>query len=512
MKKNILLAIIILFGITACGGGGGGGSGPNPPAPAPPSTVNLVPLKIAMLDLNDNPIAYFDISKIGSHLIYKLQFTNPNPISINAYNFAMPDYYSTVQAQKKGISVESYEANYQAAGIQYGDAIKTSNSDDCFNQMQDGTTQVLLAPGASCSYYTYFANLGNNHSNKDTFTVPVSYTIADPNSAVNSLDVVQCSRSGMPPNPFVYDCSNMSKPGFAEQFITYKALPINGNTNFVPANPYGHNVSKDGNWFWSCTTTNCNKYALNYDSTTNTLTQSMTSTAYTVHYSGRNIADLYVAPDGSNVWVSSYSKELGFALVNTSNPNVLFDDGGMGNYVPDMDTTVFADYPNGVVGLDGSFWWSTGIGADIYDPVTQSFIKTNIDDISGVNADGTVIGFYNGKAACFDRGPDYTSYIYRGQLLNYTAPSKGSIATNYGQNVYMLMYVPGIVHYSGVGVALEAYYKVHTENGKCEINLDDYTLINNGFYNGIDQYLLSTAKDYSTPFQVISAANVYYGL
>jgi hypothetical protein len=503
MKKNILLVITIVSVITGCGGGGGG---PNPPSPTPTPTANLVPLKIAMLDLNNNPIAYFDVSKIGSHPIHKLQFTNPNSISIDLY-FTAQEYYATVQAQKMSISVDDYVSNYQPVAYAYGVAVKTSNADDCFNHLDNGSFRVLLTPGESCSYYTYSANIAMNHTTKDTFTVPVSYTIADHNSAVNNLDVVQCSRSGMPPNPYIYDCSNMSKPGFSEQFITYKALPINGSSNFLPFNPYGHMISLDGNWYWSCTTTSCNKYALNYNSTTNTLIQSTTFTTTAITGVNSNIAELYITPDGSSVWVSSYSNDLGYALVNTSNPNLLFDDGGWGRYVPDMDTTSNL-FTNGVVGLDGSFWWQTGVAADIYNPITQNFVRTNIDGIAGVNADGTVIGFRNKQGACFDRGPDYTSYIYRGPLLNYSPTEIGASATNHGNNVYMLMYVKEALNYSGVGLGLKALYKVHTENGKCEINLDDYTYI----IGASNQYDLSGANGSDAPFLVGPISDVYSGL
>ncbi|MCC2644929.1 MAG: hypothetical protein K0R94_707 [Burkholderiales bacterium] len=503
MKRIILLAIITLLGLTACGGGGGGSS--NAPIPTPPAPVTLSPLKIALLDLNDNPVPYADISKIGSHAVYKLKFTNINNIKIYL-GFDAPEYDLYAQAQKMGMTIESYIYNYLPSGAQYGAAVKNNNFDNCFNYIESGASTVTLESGASCSYYTYFANMSNNNSNKDTFTVPVSYTIRGHDDASVGLDVVQCTGSDASSN---YDCSNMTKPGFSEQFITYKALPINGTSNLLPFNPFGGVISQDGNWYWSCTTGTCNKYALNYDNVANILTQAAKPTIINIFNSYRNIEMLYPSLDGSNVWVTSFTNKKGFALVNTDNPDVMYDDNCPSSHcVPDIDSSLNLA-ANGVIGLDGSFWWDTGVMSDIYDPKTQSFIKTNITGVSGVNADGTVIGVYNGKTSCFDRGPDYTSYIYRGPLLNFSQTVEGTVAINYQQNVYLLMDLHGIFSYSATSSILpRPYYKVHTENGKCEINLDDYTLIN----GATNQYTIGGMGDASDPFLVAPASIVYSGL
>src|SRR6185437_3587849 len=75
---------MVLAGIVACGGSGeNNGGGRNI---QPETVTTLSPLKISILDLNNNPIPYVDISKIGSHTLYKLKFININSVAINLSN------------------------------------------------------------------------------------------------------------------------------------------------------------------------------------------------------------------------------------------------------------------------------------------------------------------------------------------------------------------------------------------------------------------------------------------
>src|SRR6185437_475725 len=506
--KNIILYFMVLAGIVACGGSGeNNGGGRNI---QPETVTTLSPLKISILDLNNNPIPYVDISKIGSHTLYKLKFININSVAINLSNVGnTPDYYYAALAQSMGASTESYIANY-APGSVYGHFTKTSNTDDCLNQMQttsSGISATRLESVNSCSYYMYAANGGNNYTTKDTFSQPVSYFISTdkfPENKYLTLSVVQCSSTGSAISPG-YNCSNMFAPGFSDQFITYKMLPINGVTNVMLFNAYGDTLSRDGNWLWNCTISTCNKYALNSNGTANTLTQTSISTIE-INSGGQNIETLYSAIDGSNVWVSSYSNKNGYYLVNTAKPNTLLtsDCGGKRPCVPNINTSSNL-FPNGVVGLDGSFWWNTGsdTNADVYDVKNQTFIQSNIPGVVGVNADGTVIGFSVGTPGCWIVGSNESSYIYRGPLLNYIAPDTGTNVQNGKENVYLLMAVPGVIG----GQALTAYYKIHTENGLCQINLDDYTY----WVSQTNNYSLG-AGSLNNQFSVTSISNTYSGL
>lgn len=508
--EKIILYFITLTILVACGGGGGG-SGGNGENIIPDINTSLSPLQLNTLDLSNNPIQYIDISKIGVHTLYKLKFTNTNSVEVNLRSlvgYTSTDAYYSAMAQEQGIPLDSYYAENNP-GRAYGIYVKTSNTDDCLNQMQQGANGIFftpLLPQKSCVYYTYATNTGTNFTTHDSFTQPVSYFIyTNPISTGQyfSLNVVQCTQLGSTSDP-VYDCSNMSKPGFSGQFIAYKMLPINGVSNFMPFNAFGAALSKNGNWFWSCTTSVCSKFALNYNNSNNTLTQTMTpSSTINIINSGTNMNTIYPSIDGSNVWVSRYDNNAGFSLVNTSKPNKLLTECGSVPCVPNINTSSNLGI-NGVIGLDGSFWWQTGVGADIYDPIAQTFVQSNIPGVVGVNPDGTVIGFSNGQPGCWVAGSSYTSYVYRGPLLNYTAPDIGTNAQSDGQNVYMLMPVQGIL-----GSNLTAYYKVHTENGLCEINLSDYTY----WVSDTSSYSFSTSiLNSAGPFFVTSISNIYTGL
>lgn len=509
--KKMIIGFIMLTGLVACSGGGGGSS-INDEIPDAIIDGGLTPLKIEMLDLNNKPLEYIDVSKIGSHMLYKLKFTNINIVDVELkYLLKGPsDYYEDVMAQKLGESLEIYRARHPGAALR--EYVRTSNSDDCLVQMNSAQFTPLV-PGQSCSYYTYAGNDGQNKTANDTFTEPVSYFIYSSsiiNGRTASLNVVQCTETEPYPN-YKYDCSNMSKPGFSEQFIKYKILPINGITNFAPHNVDRWTLSQDGKLLWTCsktenfTKTICDQYTMDYNSQNNTLTQSVTPIqSLQVAFSSGSIDAIYPSLDGSNVWVSRYDMKSGFSLVNTAKPDILLWECGYPPCVPNIDTTPSVG-TNGVVGLDGSFWWNTNVTADIYDPIAQTFIKTNITAVAGVTPDGVIIGFSNGKPGCFDAGDSYTSYKYRGPLLNYVYPSIGTHVSKDDKNVYFYMEVPGII-----GIATEyGYYKVHTENGLCELRPDDYTSV----VSDTSSYSLgmSILNNYRT-FFVTPASNMYTGL
>jgi hypothetical protein len=501
--KNMLLWILVLTGLTACGGGGGASSIRDQNI-IPDIIKDLSPLKINMLDLNNNPIQYIDISKIGSHTLYKLKFTNINNVAVDLGYLGSGDYYYLAMADSMGMTQESYRENYAPGGA-YRLHMKTPNSDNCLNQA-DENGWTPLEPGGSCSYYTYALNDGTNFTTQDMFAEPVSYTLLN-TSLHLSLEVVQCTRSGGGNNPIQYNCSNMTKPGFSEQFISYRILPINGTTNIIPDISYGNDINQDGDWFWRCTSTECNKYSLNYDRAKNTLIRSTIPESTITIYGGVYIQEIYPSIDGSNVWVSSYNNREGYKLVNTAMPNTLLTSycGSGRPCVPFINATSTLGF-KGIIGLDGSFWWDTGAdyNADIYDPISQTFVQTNIPTVVGVNPDGTVIGFSDGKPGCWNSGSSYTSYIYRGALLNYTPPFSTHVV-NAAKNVYMEMPVPGII--GNFSTYLTAYYKVHTENGLCQVDLDDYTYR----VSWTNKYTLGGSGIFHDTFSVTSIDNVYLG-
>jgi hypothetical protein len=233
-----------------------------------------------------------------------------------------------------------------------------------------------------------------------------------------------------------------------------------------------------------------------------------TSTIEIVSSASQGISDIYPSIDGSNVWVSSYSNNKGYYLVNTARPNNLltsFCPPGL-PCVPNINFTIAAGSLHGITGLDGSFWWNIDDGfysADIYDPIAQTFVETNIPVVVGVNTDGVIIGFSKGKPGCWTVGSSYTSYVYRGPLLNYVEPEAGTNVKSDGLYNYMEMPVPEIIR----DVNATAYYKVHTENGLCQINPDDYTY----WVSQTNKYSLGISS-IDKPYKVTSISNIYMGL
>jgi hypothetical protein len=298
----------------------------------------------------------------------------------------------------------------------------------------------------------------------------------------------------------------MSKLGFLEQFISYKMLPVNGTTNFV-SNGYGMTFS--GYWSWGCQDEiypfSCSKSAINYDKINNSLMLN-SNPSYTVSLvnAGTSIEHIYPSIDENSAWVSIWNNSTGFRLVNTAESDFVWGSYCFNDYrcVPNINTSEKI-WNNGVIGLDGSFWWNTSISADVYNSITKNFESTNIYSVYGVNKDGVVIAWQKGDTlACWVRGANNTSYVYRGKLLNYTYFNKTPDLKGNADNMYVQQPVPNIKYSRSIEYA---YYKIHTENGKCELDLDDYT------------YIVSVSNNYYLFFDGITSKvapidNIYTGL
>lgn len=494
--RHFMQLSLLLLALSACGGEGGGEGGSSP-APVPePSSVVLVPFKISLASESGLPVTFIDESLIGSHSVTKIIFTNPNSLTVQPPIGLSSDiiwiYY---QAQANNMTYEAYrKQNIVNSLSNY--FIKTTNSDDCFN-----TTS--LVQGASCAFYSFNTN-GMNYSSKSTSSTPIAYTIRTPDYKY-SLNVQQCTY-----HYGVYNCSNASKPGFSDQFITFKSLPINGITNVAqptPTSTQAYSFSGDGTWALSCDNNgtypmNCSKYSLNYDINSNSLTQSSNpSTSYSVVTS--NVQGVYPMPDGSSWIVGAGSFQ--YNLVNTNNPNQIFDNDSQ---VPGITSSPF-NYAR--IGLDGSFWWAN----DIYDSGTNVFIKTNIPGgVIGVTPDGTVLGYdATPKLNCWKKGSGYNSYTPT-PVANFTPNPRKNYPESIAGSVYLYMQVPNLYTNNGQLVTNDtevvpvfAYFKVHTENNKCEVQLDDYAVV-------LPKSDLWTLGDnLSTPslYSVAPISNVYLG-
>ncbi|MBP9741752.1 MAG: hypothetical protein KBD37_00165 [Burkholderiales bacterium] len=478
--KQFLRIIPAICIVAACGGGGGGGSSSGGDSTNDStSKTDLVPLHIDMLDLNNNKLSYVDISTIGSHTLYKLKFTNPNNVAVTipSYNLpAMSTAYVNVgfvdqnwRYAQKAVYGNEYEYNYNPGiGLISSLFTKNSNPDNCFNMSS-------IPANGSCSFYTYAFNPGGNYTNNTTFSYPLAYFIqsVDHNSY---LTVQQCTYL-VATDSKGYDCSNESAPGYAKQFITYKVNTINGNSNLSVTHPnFGYAISTDGKWVYNCSSAIlCNKYALTYDNSSNSLNQETTVTeTFTLASLGSTYVDVvYPSLDGSQAWISTYNMHDGYTLINTESPDIVLTDycAGGNPCVPHINGYALTDIVPGKRGLDNSMWWNTnGSGADIYVPALHTFVATNIPYVWAVNSDGTVIA----GNKCYRPGSSsYTSYASQ-PLLNYVGSSIDYDYITSNSYNYVAMDVPELFNADGSSAILKAYYKVHTENGLCEVESDDY--------------------------------------
>jgi hypothetical protein len=506
MKKNTMvnkiLGLISLSLLSACNGGGGGSSGGGGGGGTTPTT--LVPLTVTTTDLNNNVLPYVDISLLGSHTEYKLKFTNPNSVAVTV---PFPTALNTDFADQNwiGNQINTYGANYLAnynPGAYYTSSLftKTSNADDCFNTSS-------IASGGYCAFYTYAYNMGKNNTSQSTFNYPLAYNIYT-TDRLTMLVVQQCNSLGGIPTQ--YNCSNESAPGYSNQFITYKMLPVNGSTN-ITANNYGY-ISNAGNYSYSCNGANCASYPITYNSGSNSLNVSSTPSNTFTLATPTGVSQIYPSLAGTQAWVTLYDNVNGYRLINSESPSVIlssqcYSSGNSQPCVPNINTTPATGQGYGIVGLDGSFWWVTGISLDVYVPSQHTFVTTNAYG-GAVNADGTLILGGQG-AGCYRTSGGYTSYTKQ-NMANYVPPYQEAVYITTAQYNYLEMQIPNLVTADGGAVLLYGYYKVHTENGLCQVEPDDYITPSIGGTSTFTQYGLVSSTLSSTAF-VTPIANIYQG-
>jgi len=479
--KTLIIAIISTGLITACGGGGGSSGGGGGDKPGPSAT--LVPLNITLHDLNDNTISFIDISKVGSHTEYKLTFTNINKVSVTPPQSVEVDgnwfgYQMTLAKESGDEYIYKHNPGVRLTTRYFK---KTNNNDDCFNK-------TSIAPNSSCSFYLLAFNKDTNNTDKDTFNYPMSYSFSQYGKITNKLKVEQCTYdSSRTPE---YNCSNMKEPGYQNQFITYKMLPINGKAPKIISEIQNTGYDVNGEYLYKCgggiTGFDCGKYPLIYDETNNILSLSDTPTStFTITGSGISYKELdgvFVTPDSNSAWYVFYNMHIGYRLVNSNQPNLVWEGGVGAGRVPNMEYSTF----NGaIMGLDGTFWFNPSnteeaFNADIYDANTNSFKETNIPVVLATTTDGTVLGAEKGTFGCWKKvGSDFKSYS-KTLVANYIKPYDGIETMQSSNYQYVQMDIPNIVDNSGNQFSSsetpKGYYKVHTENNKCEVQLDDFVV------------------------------------
>lgn len=442
-------------------------------------TVKLMPLTLSLEDESGNSLPYIDVTKIGSHLNYRLVMTNSNSVAVTAPRVRVNTDWFYYQAYLKNESFEDYIDENNPG---YGSTSYIATESDPY-----ACDSVLksIPPGGFCRYNYFAANYAFNSTQQEVFSYPIDYYIEEVDNPHNYLGVHQCRYYYLNQNP--YDCSAASKPGFSRQFITYKMAAINGAAPQLIGSRNISGYSNDGNWLYTCNPQaswpTCASYRLNYNLMTNSLdVESEPTRVFTLgqySYSGNNrgflsFPGVFVTPDGSGAWILIYGP---YRLINSESPNYIFD-GDCVLYaqqrpcVPNINNSSFN---GGTMGFDGSMWWTSyntenSYPADVYRQESGTFFKTNISNAQAVTKDGVVVVV----GSCYRESMpnDPTSYV-RQPMKNYVEPIDGfpETATS-GANIYVKMSKRDMVNWPKA-----PYYKVHTENGLCEVRLDDYTMV-----------------------------------
>lgn len=586
---NQFKAFVLLTSMTviaACGGGGGGGGGGSNPPPPPPNNT-LVPLEVSLQDLSGNPINYVDVSKIGSHTWYKTVFTNPNSVTVTRpQNLGYDELWIGHDQFIKNISYESggYYAELYQPGLydlnRYYE--KTTNPDDCLVKNQ-------IEPGGNCAFYTYAYNEGingtkkNNDENISMFSIPLSYKINQVDGGAY-LMVEQCHYDV---HTREYDCSNIDKPKYKKQFMSYKMLPLKKATYMYPDKMANESMPtyarlryfdpNGSRYYYKCGgvgAVDCAKYEETYDKGANTLKESEVKGSDFTMNSASYFCDTckrwgYVKPGGNYGWIITLNffatNGGGFRFTRSDIPSVRWyasngptcapDDFQCIPSLDDANSDIFQYVP--VNGLDGSFWWNAVInGTDNHvtvstvDVYVESSIESHSRFMSLESADaygsndvvpnrvyavmpgGVVLGATKiddtqlalNKVDCFHKQSDtlYTKYASLNgrvaRLFGFVSGPKDNQGID--ATIYMKQYMPTLtsngdptptpLDNSGV----QPYYKVHTENGKCEIDLDDYTMVDPsgyGFNSGGRYFISHPFGEFDPNYNLYPLSEVYLG-
>lgn len=407
MQKLIILGCLVGW-LTACNGGGGGSGTNNSPPVNPNNSSTLLPLNISVHDLANKPLLnnIIDIYKVGAVTKYKLTLTNPNsvavsiPIGNNPLGVDLNWLLAYNLVEQPGTSNDNTEGTFY----------KTDNADDCFNNKE-------LAPGSSCSLYNLAKN-DFNMTTQESFTYPLSYTIHQITEPSNKLTVKQCTEKYTLTGK-VYDCSNESKPGYANQFIKYRLVSL--PTNFPYPMPAGSayansSFSNDGHYAAHCSgefPTICYKQRVTFAN--NNLTYVTESTFVLDNYEN-GIAQLSTDASIFGAYVKS-SGEMVF--INSAYPHQYAGATGSGS-----SRAIWV-----VQGLDNSIMTSGSHGGRMYKYLPAQNLMAHVkvdgeftDYIHAESPDGTIVTEDDNHNLICANTTDGINYISR-PMQNFKLPT-----------------------------------------------------------------------------------------
>ena len=482
MMKLLILAICGLI-LNGCGGGGGSSGSSN--TSNTNSKLQSLQLKatplISKAGIAPNGTNILDLSTIGGHTDFTITITNPNVVAVGRPYVAIPFTWTALPTNgPSGAVPPIYFYHTQA-------------SDDC-------SLSNTMPANSTCKIYATMLWMPSVDDTQ-VYQIPLDIMYDDlitPHPAVPNWHNIRVSKCGYVPESKSIDdvCKDKSmmlyyktsrgqlvdSTQWSSSRICYFGIcnypSLDGETWFTGIAKSGYSIEQQ---------------PVTYINESLILGGAISTTAAPDISSGTFIFDIKPTYDGSvlfwaiadDPYVDLTSSEhcfLGIGQCNNSFYNYKGDNTNSGRFT---------------VGLDGSFWVGgddfikhTLAVAQIYDKVTDKFIPSNImsERLYGINPDGVAIDMVESQVGdnhtatftCYRKtSSDYTSYESQ-PLLNFNAnPNKYfTMAPIQAYNsVYVAMPIPHLYTVdSQTTYEKEAspmgYYKINTENGKCEVEPD----------------------------------------
>ena len=460
LEKNMTRYIVLMFcGLLLGGCGGGGGSdsatpNDNIPTQLQPLQLRATP-KMAKAGIGPNGTNILDLSTIGGHTDFTVTITNPNIVAVGRPYVAITDDWP----YPKGTS--------SSGGIPPIYFYHTQNTDDC-------SLFSTMAANSTCKIYATM------------FWVP---NLDDTQIYYTPLDIMYDDLIHPHPDAPNWNNTRVSKCEYAtsiegckdnSMMLYYKSskgqmLTVNGMA-----------ISLDGSTIFSgnaiASGSPMEQHYLSYINESLIIGSPISTSAVPTIDSSSFLFDIKPTYDGNALfWAVSDDP-----YVDLTSSKHCFIGIGQCN---DKFYSYKGDYTSSgkfTVGLDGSFWvgghdyfvkHATDV-AQIYDKVTDKFIPSNIltEHLYGINPDGVAINMDDSaNFTCYRKtSSSYTSYESQ-PLQNFNSSNYFKMAPIEAYNsVYVAMQIPNLYTVNSqsteesVSVAM-GYYKIHTENGKCEV-------------------------------------------
>ena len=456
------------FILNGCGGGSAGSSNVNNSSSKLQSLqLKATPL-ISKAGIAPNGTNILDLSTIGGHTDFSITITNPNTVAVGRPYVAIPFSWPNIKTNSPS----------EIIPIIY--FYHTQASDDC-------SSSNMMPANSTCKIYATMLWMPSVDDTQ-VYQIPLDLIYDDlitPHPAVPNWRNTRVSKCGYVPESKSIDdvCKDKS------MMLYYK-------TSKGQLANLGGNSSLDGSTIFighSHSGSPIEQHSLSYINESVVIGSSINTSSAPDISSSTFVFDVKPTYDGSALfWAIANDPTVDL----TSSAHCFLGIGQCNNWFYNYkgDNTNSGRF---TVGLDGSFWVGgddfikhTLAVAQIYDKVTDKFIPSNImsERLCGINPDGVAIDMVESQVGdnhtatftCYRKtSSDYTSYESQ-PLLNFNAnPNKYfTIAPIQAYNsVYVAMPIPHLytvdsqTTYEKVSSPM-GYYKIHTENGKCEVEPD----------------------------------------